>query len=40
VSDKIRLGEFGLTITKVAKNEKEEKALSGEDPFLPLKSGR
>jgi len=36
VSDKIRLGEFGLTITKVAKNEKEEKALSGEDPFFAL----
>ena len=36
VSDKIRLGEFGLTITKVAKNEKEEKELSGEDPFFAL----
>lgn len=36
VSDKIRLGEFGLTITKVAKNEKEEKELSGEDQFFAL----
>jgi hypothetical protein len=36
VSDKIRLGEFGLAITKVAKNEKEEKAISGEDPFFAL----
>ena len=36
VSDKIRLGEFGLTITKVAKNEKEEKELSGGDPFFAL----
>ncbi len=36
VSDKIRLGEFGLTITKVAKNEKEEKELTGEQQFLAL----
>lgn len=36
VSDKIRLGEFGLTITKVAKNEKEEKELSGEEQFFAL----
>lgn len=36
VSDKIRIGEFGLTITKVAKNEKEEKELSGEEQFFAL----
>ncbi len=36
VSDKIRLGEFGLTITKVAKDEKEEKELSGEEQFFAL----
>ena len=36
VSNKIRLGEFGLTITKVAKNEKEEKELSGEEQFFAL----
>lgn len=34
VSDKIRLGEFGLTITKVARSEKEDKELSGVDQFL------
>jgi hypothetical protein len=36
VSDKIRLGEFGLTITKVAKNEKEKKELSAEEQFFAL----
>jgi hypothetical protein len=36
VSDKIRLGGFGLTITKVAKNEKEKKELSAEEQFFAL----
>jgi len=36
VSDKIRLGDFGLTITKVARNQADEKQVSLEDQFLAL----
>ena len=36
VSDKIRLGDFGLAITKVAKNQVEEKKASLGDQFFAL----
>ena len=36
VSDKIRLGDFGLAITKVAKNQVEEKKASVGDQFFAL----
>ncbi|MDA0314067.1 MAG: DUF4271 domain-containing protein [Bacteroidetes bacterium] len=36
ISDKIRLGDFDLTITKVARNQKEKKLASLEDQFFGL----